>query len=79
MKKSDRLNILAEIAGWSDDKLEKEYYHSIADACSYSENMYDRGFAIEDCIEEDKRAKFASERCDLLEEMCVKRGIGLFE
>lgn len=81
MKKSEKQAIYQWAAGLSDKQLEQEYYDSVySGACaSCGEEMYDRGFAIEDCVAEDERAKYEREKDDIIESLCYKRGIKLWD
>lgn len=79
MKKSERDNIIAWANGLSDEKLEKEYYDLSFDSLgTQTEKMDELGYDMSDILERKKYEKFLSQKCDLLEELCTKRGIELW-
>lgn len=80
MLKRERQEILSWAAGISDKKLEEEYY-SAAYAClgSAAEEMYERGYAEEDIREREKYEKYLGEKADIIESLCMSRGIKLWE
>lgn len=80
MKKSEKNIILSSIAHMSDSVLESQTYDAIYDCLgSQAEVMKERGYCIEDIIERRKFEKFLSEKADLYEDCCYKRGIKLFD
>lgn len=81
MKKSEKNAIYMWAAGVSDADLEKEYYDFVyrSNGASNGERMYELGYDIADCLEEDKRAKYESERNDIIGMLCEQRGIKLWE
>lgn len=64
----------------SDEELEKEYYQSVFDCLgSEVDDMYELGYDICDITEREKHEKYLLEYSDLLEHLCLDRGIRLFE
>ena len=64
----------------SDSELEKEYYAASFDCLgSEAEEMYERGWDIQDIIEREKYEKWLCQKADLLEQLCYERGIKLWE
>lgn len=79
MKKSEKNNILAEIAYMSDSELESKAYDAIYDCLgSQADIMIELDWNVEDIIERKKYEKFLSEKADLYAECCGARGIELF-
>ena len=79
MKKSERLQIINWSKTVSNDELEKEYYNTVFNTLgSQAEKMYDLDYAFSDIKERELYEKFLFQKCALLEELCVKRGIILW-
>ena len=59
----------------------KEEYYDAVDKClgSVSEKMYELGYDNSDIVEREKYEKYLREKADLLEFLCFKRGIELWE
>lgn len=80
MKKSEKNNILAEIACMSDADLEQKAYDAIYDCLgSQADVMEEQCWDEIDIMERRKYEKFLSEKADIYEMCCDKRGIRLFE
>lgn len=80
MLKRERQEILSWAAGLSDEKLEKEYYSAAYDSLgSAVEEMYERGYAEINIREREKYEKYLNERSDIIESLCLSRGIKLWE
>lgn len=80
MTKSERNQIIKWASTLTDKELENEYYDSVFDCLgSQAEEMYERGWDMVDIIEREKYEKWLGQRADLLEELCYKRGIKLWE
>ena len=63
----------------SDSELEKEYYDaSYACLGSEAEEMYERGWDMDDIIERDKYERDLGVKAGILEGICVERGIQLW-
>jgi hypothetical protein len=64
----------------SDEELETEYYKAVfATLGSEAEEMCERGFDIRDCVEREKYERDLLVRSHLIEQLCVERGIPLWE
>ena len=79
MTKSERNQIIKWANTLTDDELEKEYYHTVYDTLgSEVEEMYERGYDMQDVIEREKHEDWLDQKCDLLERLCYDRGIELW-
>lgn len=80
MKKSERNNIIKWAETKSDEELKSEYYDAAFDSLgSQTEKMYELGCDIADIVEREKYEKYLCQKADLLERLCVERGIELWE
>lgn len=80
MTKSEQNQIIQWASTLTDEELEKEYYRVAFDTLgSQAEDMYERGFDIQDIIEREKYEKWLVHEADLLEQLCYGRGIKLWE
>ena len=80
MTKTERNQIIKWAGTLTDKELENEYYDSVFDCLgSQTEEMYERGYDIQDIIEREKFEKFLCQQSDLLEMLCEQRGIKLWE
>ena len=79
MTKSERNRIIKWASTLTDEELEKEYYDAAFDTLgSQAEEMYERGWDMQDIIEREKYEKYLCQKADLLEDLCYKRGIKLW-
>ena len=80
MKKSEKNAIIKWSESLSDNELEQEYYNAVYDSLgSQVERMYELGYDISDIEERERHEKYLCERSLLIEVLCEKRGIKLFE
>ena len=80
MTKKERNEIIKWASTLMDEELKGEYYNAVYDTLgSQTEEMYERGYDIQDIIEREKFEKWLWQRCKLIEELCCKRGIKLWE
>lgn len=80
MKKSEKNAIIKWIESLTDEELEKEYYDAVFDSLgSQTEQMYELGYDIRDIQERERHEKFLCQKSRLLEELCEKRGIKLWQ
>lgn len=80
MKKSERNKIIKLAIALSDEELEDKYYDLVDESLgSQTDAMYELGYDMADIIERQKYEKFIREECDLIGELCEKRGIKLWE
>lgn len=79
MKKSEKNGILIEAAGWNDQKLEREAYNAAFETLgSTAQLMEEAGWEPEDIKEQRALEKYQVEKADILEQLCEKRGIKLW-
>lgn len=63
----------------SNKELETQYYSLVDESLgSQAEIMYDMGYDVSDIIEQQNYERFVREKIDLLEQLCVERGITLW-
>ena len=80
MTKSAKNQIIKWVNTLTNEELEKEYYNAVLDTLgSEVEEMYERGWDMQDIIEREKFEKWLRERSHLLEKCCEERGIKLWE
>ena len=80
MKKSEKNAIIKWSESLSDNELEQEYYNAVYDSLgSQVERMYELDYDISDIEERERHEKYLCERCSLIEVLCERRGIKLFE
>ena len=79
MTKSEKNKIIKWANTLTDDELEKEFYRAVQDTLgSEAEEMYDRGYDMQDVIDREKYEDWLDQKCDLLERLCCERGIELW-
>ena len=80
MTKSEKNNIIKWANTLTDDELKAEYYDAAFDTLgSQAEEMYERGWDMQDIIEREKYEKWLGQRADILESLCYGRGIKLWK
>ena len=80
MTKSEKHEIIKWANTLTDEELEEEYYDAVFETLgSQAEEMYERGWDMQDVIEREKYEKWLGQKCDLLEQLCYGRGIKLWE
>ena len=80
MTKSERNQIIKWANTLTDEELEKEYYCAVMDTLgSQTEEMYERGWDMQDIIERERFEKWLGLKADLLELLCYERGIKLWD
>lgn len=80
MTKQEKKAIIDEAAKMTDAELESEYYDTVFDSLgSLAEEMYERGYDMADIREREAYEKFISQKADLLEQLCMERGISLWQ
>lgn len=63
----------------SNDELEVEYYAAVFESLgSETEDMYERGYDMVDIRERDKYEQDLVKKANILEKICVQRGIKLW-
>lgn len=79
MKKTEKNKILIWASEKSDLELYEEYHASVYKCLgSEVERMIELGYDERDIVERDKYEKYLCERCDIIEDLCHKRGIELY-
>lgn len=80
MKKSEKNDLIKWAENLTNEELEKEYYDAVNDSLgSQTEAMYELGYDMADIREREKHEKYLAEKADILEALCEKRGIKLWE
>lgn len=80
MTKSEMNQIIKWANTLTDGELKGEYYDAAFDCLgSQAEEMYERGYDMQDIIEREKYEKWIGEKADLLGALCEGRGIKLWE
>lgn len=80
MTKLERNQIIKWANTLTDDELESEYYRAAWDTLgSEAEEMYERGWDMQDIIEREKYEDWLCQKADILEMLCYQRGIKLWE
>lgn len=80
MKLKDKNAILKWANNLTNEQLESEYYDSVFDCLgSDAEKMYELGYDMTDIREQEKIEKYQKEKTDILERICIERGIKLWE
>lgn len=80
MTKAERVQFEKWANSLSDDELEKEYYETVYSTLgSEAEEMYERGWDMADVLEREKYERDLGIKARILEGLCVKRGIKLWE
>lgn len=66
--------------GKTDEELEKEYYKAVDDSLgSQAERMCELGYDTIDITEREKHERYFREKVSVLEMLCSKRDIALWE
>ena len=79
MTKSEKNEIIKWSNTVSNEELERTYYDTVYDTLGTQiDDMYELGYDMTDILEREKYEKYMSQKADLLEMLCVKRGIKLW-
>lgn len=80
MKRRERIQLIKWADELSDKDLEDAYYDAVYDCLgSETEEMYERGYDLIDIAEQEKYEKYLGEKANVLERLCMERGIKLWE
>ena len=80
MTRTEKDHFIKWARSLSDSELEKEYYDaSYACLGSEAEEMYERGWDMDDILERDKYERDLGVKAGILEGVCAERGIQLWE
>lgn len=64
----------------SDKELKDKYYAAVYDSLgSQTDEMYELGYDMKDIKEREEYEKYLCEKADFLENICMKRGIELWD
>ena len=75
-----RKEIIVWVDTLSDEQLENEYYNHVYKSLgTRTEKMYDLGYDMADIKEQEEYEKEIEEISDILEYVCEKRGIKLWQ
>ena len=80
MKLKEKNSLIKWANTLSDKELKDEYYEAVYDSLgSQTDKMYELGYDMRDIKERELYEKYLCEKADILENICVERGIGLWE
>lgn len=80
MKAAEKNKLIKWAESLSDEELEKAYYDAVYDSLgSQVEDMYELGYDMRDIKERESHEKYLAQKSDILEDLCEKRGIKLWE
>ena len=80
MTRTEKAHFVKWANSLSDEELEKNYYESVLDCLgSEAEEMYDRGYDMAYILEQEKYERDLMVMADILEGICMERGIKLWE
>lgn len=80
MTKAERNQIVKWASAVTNEELEDEYYDSVFDCLgSDVDEMYERGYDMQDIREREEFEDWLCQKSDVLEQLCYERGIKLWE
>lgn len=80
MKLKEKNNLIKWANTLSDKELKDEYYEAVYDSLgSQTDKMYELGYDMRDIEEQEAYEKYLCEKADILENICVERGIGVLD
>ena len=80
MTRAEKVHFAKWANGLSDEELEKNYYEATFDCLgSVAEEMYECGYDMADILEQEKYERDLMVKADILEGICMERGIKLWE
>ena len=80
MKLKEKNSLIKWANTLSDKEIKDEYYAAVYNSLgSQTDKMYELGYDMRDIKEREWYEKYLCEKADFLENMCVKRGIGLWD
>ena len=80
MKLKEKNNLIKWANTLSDKELKDEYYDAVYDSLgSQTDKMYELGYDMRDIEEQEVYEKYLCEKADILENICVERGIGIWD
>lgn len=64
----------------SDKELKDKYYAAVYNSLgNQTDEMYELGYDMRDIEEQEEYEKYLCEKADILENICVERGIGVWD
>ena len=80
MNRLEKNNLVKWANTLSDKELKDEYYEAVYDSLgSQTDKMYELGYDMRDIEEQEEYEKYLCEKADILENICVERGIGIWD
>ena len=80
MKRSEKNNLVKWANTLSDEELKDKYYAAVYDSLgSQTGKMHELGYDTRDIKEQEKYEKYLCEKVNVLENICTKRGIRLWD
>lgn len=80
MKPKERNSLVKWANTLSNKELKDEYYAAVYDSLgSQTDEMYELGYDMRDIEEQEEYEKYLCEKADILENICVERGIGIWD
>lgn len=80
MKLKEKNNLIKWTNALSDKELKDKYYAAVYDSLgSQTDEMYELGYDMRDIKEQEEYEKYLCEKADILESICMERGIGLLD
>lgn len=80
MKLKEKNSLVKWANTLSDEELKDEYYEAVYDSLgSQTDKMYELGYDMKDIKEREEYEKYLCEKTGILENICVERGIGLWD
>lgn len=80
MNRLEKNNLVKWANTLSDKELKDEYYEAVYDSLgSQTDKMYELGYDMRDIKEQEEYEKYLCEKADILENICVERGIGIWD
>lgn len=80
MKLKEKNSLIKWTNTLSDKELEDEYYAAVYDSLgSQTDEMYELGYDMRDIEEQEEYEKYLCEKADILESICMERGIGIWD
>lgn len=80
MKLKEKNSLIKWTNTLSDKELKDEYYAAVYDSLgSQTDEMYELGYDMRDIEEQEEYEKYLCEKADILESICMERGIGIWD
>lgn len=80
MKLKEKNSLVKWANTLSDKELKDEYYADVYDSLvSQTDEMYELGYDMRDIEEQEEYEKYLCGKADILENICVERGIGIWD